>query len=262
MTLASVALIVLLLLRWCCLRSRSGYTLQTSCRASRSGRCAWERASKPFAYRLAGTRPGRRDGLEQRLQAWLPLNPQHFANVSPDSAFNTAVSFITNTNWQGYSGESTHELSHADGGTRRAELPVRRDRHRVAIALIRGFARHSTKTIGNFWVDMTRCTLYLLLPLSRFWPSCSYRQGVVQNFAPTRMPPTIETLTYQNPKTDAAGNPLVDAAGNPVTRRRPPAPRPCRWARSPRRRRSRSSAPTAADSSMRTPRIRMRTPRP
>jgi K+-transporting ATPase ATPase A chain len=87
----------------------------------------------------------------------------------------------------------------------------------VAIALIRGFARHGTKSIGNFWVDLTRCTLYLLLPLSLILAVVLAAQGVVQNFAAYKDAATIETLTYQNPKTDAAGHPIVDAAGNPVT---------------------------------------------
>jgi K+-transporting ATPase ATPase A chain len=143
-----------------------------------------------------------------RLQAFLPLNPQHLAAVSADTAFNTAVSFITNTNWQSYSGESAlavqNFLSAATGIA-------------VAIALIRGFARHGAKTIGNFWVDVTRCTLYLLLPLSFVLAIVLASQGVVQNFAAYKDAATIETLTYQTPKTDAAGHPLSDAAGDPVT---------------------------------------------
>src|SRR5512138_3446923 len=95
----------------------------------------------------------------QRLQAFLPLNPQQFSNVSSDSAFNTAVSFVTNTNWQGYSGEST--MSYL---TQMLALAVQNffsaaSGIAVAIALIRGFARHSAATIGNFWVDLTRSTL-------------------------------------------------------------------------------------------------------
>ncbi|MFO1469397.1 MAG: potassium-transporting ATPase subunit KdpA, partial [Steroidobacteraceae bacterium] len=102
----------------------------------------------------------------QRLQALLPLNPRKFTAVGADSAFNTAVSFVTNTNWQGYAGEST--LGYA---TQMAGLVVQNFLSAatgiaVAMALVRGFARATTRNIGNFWVDVTRATLYLLLPLS------------------------------------------------------------------------------------------------
>jgi len=152
----------------------------------------------------------------QRLQAWLPLNPQQFANVTPDSSFNTAVSFITNTNWQGYSGEAA--MSHL---TQMAGLAVQNFLSAatgivVAIALIRGFSRHSARSIGNFWADMTRCVLYILLPLSAVLALALVSQGVVQNLGADRDVTTVETLTYQQPRTDAAGNALKDAAGNPV----------------------------------------------
>ncbi|HEV7444259.1 MAG TPA: potassium-transporting ATPase subunit KdpA [Steroidobacteraceae bacterium] len=153
----------------------------------------------------------------QRLQVWLPLNPQQFANVSADSSFNTAVSFITNTNWQGYSGEST--MSYL---TQMAALAVQNFMSAasgivVAIALIRGFARHSASTIGNVWADLTRSTLYILLPLSVLLALLLVGQGVVQNFSAYQDVTTIESVTYQNPKMDAAGNPLKDSAGNPIT---------------------------------------------
>jgi len=153
----------------------------------------------------------------QRLQLWLPLNPQHFPNVSPDSAFNTAVSFGTNTDWQGYSGEST--LSYF---TQMVVLGVQNflsaaTAIAVAFALIRGFARHSAKTIGNFWVDLTRSILFLLLPLSVILSIVLMAEGVIQNFDAYRDVTTLEPLTYDNPKVDAGGAPLKDAAGNPVT---------------------------------------------
>jgi potassium-transporting ATPase potassium-binding subunit len=95
----------------------------------------------------------------QRMQSWLPLNPQQFANVSPDSSFNTAVSFVTNTNWQGYSGESTMSyLTQMVGLTVQNFLSAATGIV-VAVALIRGFARHNAQSIGNFWVDITRTTL-------------------------------------------------------------------------------------------------------
>jgi K+-transporting ATPase ATPase A chain len=153
----------------------------------------------------------------QRLQLFLPLNPQKFAAVSPDSSFNTAVSFVTNTNWQGYSGESTMGYL-----VQMAALAVQNFLSAatgiaVAIALIRGFARHTAASIGNFWVDVTRATLYILLPLAAVLALVLASQGVIQNFDGYRDATTVEKLTYQNPKTDAAGNPIKDAAGNAVT---------------------------------------------
>jgi potassium-transporting ATPase potassium-binding subunit len=154
--------------------------------------------------------------LLQRLQAWLPLNPQHFANVSPDSAFNTAVSFVTNTNWQGYSGESTMSYLTQMAGLAVQNFLSAATGIVVAIALIRAFARHSTATIGNFWVDITRCTLYVLLPIATLLAIAFVSQGVVQNFSAYKDVATVELLTYQQPKTDAQGAPISDAAGNAV----------------------------------------------
>ncbi|EQD48471.1 potassium-transporting ATPase subunit A, partial [mine drainage metagenome] len=153
----------------------------------------------------------------QRLQGFLPLNPQSLGAVSPDSSFNTAISFVSNTNWQGYAGEST--LSYL---TQMFALAVQNffsaaTGMAVVIALIRGFARHSVETIGNFWVDMTRSVLYILLPLSLALALILVSQGVVQNFSPYPVVRTVETTTYDNPSLDASGNPLKDAAGNPVT---------------------------------------------
>ncbi len=153
----------------------------------------------------------------QRLQGMLPLNPQGFGAVSPDSSFNTAVSFLTNTNWQGYSGEST--MSYL---VQMVALAVQNFLSAAAgmvvlVALIRGFARHTVETIGNFWVDMTRTVFYILLPLSLALALALVSQGVVQNLSAYQTVPTVETITYDNPKVDAAGNPVKDAAGNPVT---------------------------------------------
>jgi potassium-transporting ATPase potassium-binding subunit len=153
----------------------------------------------------------------QRLQAWLPFNPQHFANVSPDSSFNTAVSFITNTNWQGYSGEVTMSYLTQMAGLAVQNFLSAATGIAVAIALVRGFARHSSNTIGNVWADITRATLYILMPISLVLALVLVGQGVVQNFSADKDVTTIETVTYQNPKVDADGNPLKDAAGNPVT---------------------------------------------
>ncbi|UWE15461.1 potassium-transporting ATPase subunit KdpA [Herbaspirillum huttiense] len=155
--------------------------------------------------------------LLQRVQQWLPLNPAALANVSPDSSFNTALSFVTNTNWQGYAGEAT--MSYL---TQMAALAVQNFLSAatgiaIAFALIRGFARHSSKGIGNFWVDMTRITLYVLLPLSVVFALVLVQQGSIQNFRAYQDVKTLEVTNYTVPKLDAAGQPLKDAKGEPVT---------------------------------------------
>ncbi len=131
----------------------------------------------------------------QRFQFWLPLNPQQIINVSPDSAFNTAVSFVTNTNWQGYSGETT--MSYL---TQMLALTVQNFLSAatgivVAIALMRGFARHTMQTIGNPWVDLTRITLYVLLPLALMFAVFLVSQGVIQNFSAYQEMTTLERAT-------------------------------------------------------------------
>jgi K+-transporting ATPase ATPase A chain len=133
----------------------------------------------------------------QRLQGHLPLNPQGFgtAQMPPDLAFNTAVSFMTNTNWQAYSGEST--MSYL---VQMAALAVQNFASAaagiaVAIALVRGFARQETDRIGNFWVDMTRATLYVLIPLSIVAALVFCSQGVIQNFHPYTVARTVEGAT-------------------------------------------------------------------
>lgn len=153
----------------------------------------------------------------QRLQGLLPLNPQTFSAVSPDSAFNTAISFMTNTNWQGYGGEST--MSYL---VQMAALAVQNFFSTAAgmavlVALIRGFARHTVETIGNFWVDMTRSIIYILLPISTVLALALVSQGVIQTFSAYQTVQTVETITYDTPKMDAAGNPVKDATGTPVT---------------------------------------------
>ncbi|HUL42038.1 MAG TPA: potassium-transporting ATPase subunit KdpA [Burkholderiales bacterium] len=153
----------------------------------------------------------------QRLQAYLPLNPQAFSAVSPDSSFNTAVSFATNTNWQGYGGEST--MSYL---TQMAALTVQNfvsaaTGMAVLVALIRGFARQTAETIGNFWVDLTRTTLYILLPLALIVAVVLAGQGVVQTFSAYSTVPLLESVEYDTPKLDAAGQPVKDEKGNPVT---------------------------------------------
>ncbi len=151
-----------------------------------------------------------------RVQGLLPGNPQQFSAMTVDGAFNTAISFVTNTNWQDYSGEQT--LSYL---TQMLGLTVQNFLSAatgivVVIALVRGFARHTAKTIGNFWVDMTRVTLYVLLPMSAIVAALLMSQGVIQNFKSYEDVPTLQTTTYSAPKTDAQGNPVKDAKGNPV----------------------------------------------
>ena len=154
----------------------------------------------------------------QRVQQWLPLNPQHFDAVSPDSAMNTAISFASNTNWQGYGGEST--MSYL---TQMLALNVQNFLSAatgiaVLIALIRGFTRRNTKTIGNFWIDMTRSVLYVLWPLSFVLALALVSQGVVQNFEPYRNVPLLEATTASETVKDADGNAAKDAAGKEITK--------------------------------------------
>jgi K+-transporting ATPase ATPase A chain len=132
-----------------------------------------------------------------RLQGLLPLNPQGFgaSQVSPDQSFNTAVSFMTNTNWQWYSGEAA--MSYL---VQMAALAVQNFLSAaagiaVAIALIRGFARHETDRIGNFWVDLTRCTLYVLMPICIVAALVLVTRGAIQNFAPYTVATTVEGAT-------------------------------------------------------------------
>jgi K+-transporting ATPase ATPase A chain len=133
----------------------------------------------------------------QRAQAYLPLNPQNFGtpNVTPDLAFNTAVSFVTNTNWQSYSGEST--LSYL---VQMTALTVQNFLSgaagiAIAIAVVRGFARQQMKTIGNFWVDLTRAVIYVLLPLSLIGALFLCSQGAIQNLHPYTKVKTVEGAT-------------------------------------------------------------------
>jgi K+-transporting ATPase ATPase A chain len=153
----------------------------------------------------------------QRVQAWLPLNPQGLGNVSPDSAFNTAVSFVSNTNWQGYSGEQamsylTQMLALTCQNFFSAATGMA-----VVFALIRGFSSKSARSIGNFWVDITRSTLYVLLPLSLVFSVFLMGQGVIQNFSSYQQVQLLEPLTYTQPKTGADGQPVLDAKGQPAT---------------------------------------------
>ena len=122
--------------------------------------------------------------LFERLQLWLPFNPQHFANVAPDLAFNTAASFTTNTNWQSYSGESTMSYFTQMAGLAYHNFASAALGIALAIAVIRGIARRERETIGNFWVDLTRCFLWVLLPVCLVVSLVFVSQGMVQNLRP------------------------------------------------------------------------------
>src|ERR1017187_5577074 len=182
-----------------------------------------------FTYWIMGVKPDKEHGWKQytfamllfsmvsclftyailRLQQWLPLNPQGFGPMSPDLAFNTATSFTTNTNWQSYGGESTlsylsqmvalviHNFVSAAVGIS------------LAAALVRGIARHSAKTLGNFWVDLVRVTYYLLLPICVVFAVVLVSQGIIQNFKPYTKAKLTEPYTIQVPKTDDKGQPVT-----------------------------------------------------
>jgi potassium-transporting ATPase potassium-binding subunit len=192
-----------------------------------------------FIYRASGVVPGAEMGWKtyaltmllfnlagllavyalQRLQGVLPLNPAGLGAVSPDSSFNTAVSFATNTNWQGYGGETT--MSYL---TQMLALTVQNflsaaTGMAVAVALIRGFARRSAETIGNFWVDLTRTTLYILLPLSFVLALVLVSQGVVQTFSPYAKVAVVQPSEYDEPVTDKDGKPVLDEKGQPKTKK-------------------------------------------
>ena len=157
----------------------------------------------------------------QRVQGLMPLNPAGQGAVAPDGAFNTAVSFATNTNWQDYGGETT--LSYL---TQMIALTVQNfvsaaTGMAILVALIRGFARHNVQTIGSFWVDLVRTTLYILMPLAIVLSLLLVSQGVVQTFNPYVTADLVQPTTYDNPKLDANGNPLKDAQGNPITEKVP-----------------------------------------
>src|SRR5512143_4110073 len=153
----------------------------------------------------------------QRLQAMLPLNPQAFGNVSPDSSFNTALSFVTNTNWQGYGGETTMSYLTQMVGLGVQNFVSAAAGMAALVALIRGFKRHSAETIGNFWIDLTRTILYILLPLSMIYALLLVSQGVVQTFREYRTVSLTQAVIYDTPKLDTQGNPVKDEKGNPIT---------------------------------------------
>jgi K+-transporting ATPase ATPase A chain len=142
----------------------------------------------------------------QRAQGWLPLNPQHFGAVSSDSAMNTAISFVTNTNWQGYGGETTMSYLTQMMGLAVQNFLSAATGIAVLVAVVRGFARRSAKGLGNFWVDLTRCTLYVLVPLSLLITVLLVSQGVVQNFKSYVDVPVAQSSSYATTVKDASGH--------------------------------------------------------
>jgi K+-transporting ATPase ATPase A chain len=204
-----------------------------------NGRTFLDPVIKPverLTYRLIGVDPNREQGWVLytiamlifslvtmlltyailRLQNILPLNPQQLPAVADALAFNTAASFTTNTNWQNYGGESTMShlsqmLALASHNFFSAAVGIA-----IAAAVVRGIARHSSMTIGNFWVDLVRINYYLLLPICAIYALFLVSQGVVQNFKPYDTAKVVEVQTVQVPKKDDKGNPVNDAKGNPV----------------------------------------------
>lgn len=154
--------------------------------------------------------------LIQRLQGYLPLNPQEFAGPSPDSSFNTAVSFVTNTNWQGYVGEATMSYLTQMAGLTIQNFASAAVGMALAIAFIRGIAGRETGNLGNFWADFVRGTLYVLLPLSLIAAIFFVSQGVVQNFNAYDTAKLADSFVVQVDKKDGEGNVVKDKSGENV----------------------------------------------
>jgi len=153
----------------------------------------------------------------QRVQGFLPLNPQGFGGAAPDLAFNTAVSFASNTNWQSYGGETTMSYLTQMLGMTVQNFVSAATGMAILVALIRGLARHSASTLGNFWVDLVRSTLYILLPLALIWSLVLVSQGVVQTFSSSQTVSFLQAVGYAKSVTDASGRPVLDEKGQPQT---------------------------------------------
>ena len=237
MTPEYVGLLILYLAVLIAIAPLLGRYIRIAMEDGRSRLTAWGRPLERGIYRLAGIDPRAEMGWKryaaavlvfnligiaavyalQRAQGLLPLNPAGLGAVSPDSALNTAISFVANTNWQGYAGEST--MSYL---TQMLALTVQNfvsaaTGIAVLFALIRGLARHCSATVGNFWTDMVRSTLYVLLPLSLVLALALVSQGVIQNFSAYQEVQTVDALRYDAPRLDAQGQPVLDGAGTPVT---------------------------------------------
>ncbi|MCL5098294.1 MAG: potassium-transporting ATPase subunit KdpA [Candidatus Omnitrophica bacterium] len=151
-----------------------------------------------------------------RLQLLLPLNPQRFGPMPPDLAFNTAVSFTSNTNWQNYGGESTLSYFSQMVGLAFQNFVSAGVGIALAAALVRGIARHSSRTLGNFWVDLVRTAYYLLLPICLVFAVFLVSQGMIQNFNPYTKARLIEPYQLPVEKKDDKGGTVLDASGRPV----------------------------------------------
>src|SRR5437763_4804228 len=153
-------------------------------------------------------------GLE-RLQGYLPLNPEKLGSVTPTAmAFNTAASFTTNTNWQNYAGETTMSYLTQMAGLAYHNFMSAAVGIVLAIAFIRGVARRQMQTIGNFWVDLVRCNLWVLLPACILGALVLVSQGVIQNLKPYDTVKLVEPMQVQRVGADGKG--VVDAQGKPV----------------------------------------------
>src|SRR5262245_56929052 len=161
--------------------------------------------------------------LLQRTQHLWPmqsvLNPAGLGAVSPDSSFNTAVSFATNTNWQGYGGETTMSYLTQMLGLTVQNFVSAAAGMACVVPLIRGFTRKQMTTIGSFWVDLTRTTLYVLLPLSFAFAIVLVSQGVVQTFSPYAKVAVLQPTSYDEPVVGEDGQPVLDDKGQPTTKK-------------------------------------------
>jgi potassium-transporting ATPase potassium-binding subunit len=203
------------------------------------GRTWLDSVIKPLeriTYRLMGVKPDREQDWKQytlamllfslvgclftyvilRLQHVLPLNPQGFGALSGHLAFNTAVSFTTNTNWQSYAGESTLSCFSQMVGLVFHNFVSAATGIAIAAALVRAIARHSAKTVGNFWVDLVRVTYYLLIPICLAFAVFLVSQGMIQNFKPYTKVKLLEPMKISVAKVDAKGSPVLDQDGQPV----------------------------------------------
>ena len=188
-------------------------------------------------YRVMGVRPDQEHNWKQytlamlafslvgcvftyailRLQNLLPLNPQRFVAVNPDLAFNTATSFTTNTNWQNYGGESTMSYFSQMVGLAFHNFVSAATGIAIAAALVRAIARHSAKTIGNFWVDLVRVNYYLLLPICLVLAVFLVSQGMIQNFKPYTKATLVEPMKVQIEKKNDQGETIKGPDGKAIT---------------------------------------------
>jgi K+-transporting ATPase ATPase A chain len=152
-----------------------------------------------------------------RLQYFLPLNPQKLAGVSPDCSFNTATSFTTNTNWQSYAGESTMSYFSQMVGLAFHNFVSAATGIAIAAALVRGIARHSAQTLGNFWVDLVRVTYYLLIPICIVFAVFLVSQGMIQNFKPYTKATLVEPMKVQIEKKNDQGETIKGPDGKAIT---------------------------------------------